>query len=70
MADVIKELSMLPREQQEFILENMSHEYTPIEIDGEVFMIPKEVHGLIDSLMRQISRSEDKPKSTVAKEAH
>ena len=33
-------------------------------------MIPKEVHGLIDSLMRQISRSEDKPKSTVAKEAH
>jgi|TARA_R100001143_G_C3261136_1_gene87848 hypothetical protein len=66
MADVIKELFTLPREQQEFILENMSHEYTPIEINGEVFMIPKEVHELIDNLVRQISN----PKESIAKEAH
>ena len=70
MADVIKELFTLPREQQEFILENMSHEYTPIEIDGEVFMIPKEVHELIDNLVRQISNPEDKLKESIAKEAH
>ena len=70
MADVIKELFTLPREQQEFILENMSHEYTPIEINGEVFMIPKEVHELIDNLVKQISSPEDNLKKSIAKEAH
>ena len=70
MADVIKELFTLPREQQEFILENMSHEYTPIEINGEVFMIPKEVHALIDNLVKQISNPEDNLKESLAKEAH
>ena len=34
MADEIKELSNLSREEQEFILENLSHDYSPIEIDG------------------------------------
>ena len=44
MADEIKELSMLPREQQEFVLENLSHDYSPIEIDGNMYMIPQEVN--------------------------
>jgi hypothetical protein len=44
MADEIKELSMLPREQQEFVLENLSHDYSPIEIDGHMYMIPQEVN--------------------------
>ena len=70
MASVIKELSMLSREEQEFILENMSHEYNPIEIDGQVFMIPKEVNELIDSLVNQVSELKIKPKKAIAKEAH
>ena len=70
MANVINELFMLPREQQEFILENLSHEYNPIEIDGQVFMIPKEVSELIDSLANQVSELKIKPKKAIAKEAH
>jgi hypothetical protein len=70
MADEIKELSMLPREQQEFILENLSHDYNAIEIDGHIFMIPKEVNELIDSLTNQLSELKIKPKKSIAKEAH
>ena len=70
MANVIKELFMLSREEQEFILENLSHEYNPIEIDGQVFMIPKEVNELIDSLSNQVSELKIKPKKSIAKEAH
>ena len=53
MADEIKELSNLPREEQEFILENLSHDYSPIEIDGNTYMIPQEVNDLIDNLITQ-----------------
>ena len=70
MANVIKELFMLPREEQEFILENLSREYNAIEIDGHVFMIPKEVNELIDSLTNQLSELKIKPKKSIAKEAH
>ena len=55
MADEIKELSGLPRDQQEFVLENLSHDYSPIEIDGNMYMIPQEVNDLIDSLAEQIA---------------
>ena len=55
MADEIKELSGLPREQQEFVLENLSHDYSPIEIDGNMYMIPQEVNDLIDNLAEQIA---------------
>ena len=55
MADVIKELFWLPREEQEDILENLSREYNPLEIDGEVFMVPREVTNLIDSLVLQVN---------------
>ena len=54
MADEIKELSNLSREEQEFILENLSHDYSPIEIDGNTYMIPQEVNDLIDSLVNQV----------------
>ena len=70
MANVINELFRLSREEQEFILENLSHEYNPIEIDGQVFMIPKEVNELIDSLTNQLSELKIKPKKSIAKEAH
>ena len=46
---------MLPREQQEFVLENLSHDYSPIEIDGNMYMIPQEVNDLIDSLANQVN---------------
>ena len=55
MADIIKELFWLPREEQEDILDNLSREYNPLEIDGEVFMVPKEVTNLIDSLVLQVN---------------
>ena len=70
MANVIKELALLSREEQEFILENMSHEYNAIEIDGQVFMIPKEVNELIDSLANQVSELKIKPNKAIAKEAN
>jgi len=54
MADVIKELCNLPKEEQEFILNNMSHTYNPIEINGEVFMIPQKVNDLIDNLFIEL----------------
>jgi hypothetical protein len=54
MAEVIKELSNLPMEEQEFVLNNMSHEYNPIEINGEVYMIPQEVNELIDNLFIEL----------------
>ena len=55
MADVIKELFWLPREEQEAVLDNLSREYSPLEIDGEIFMVPKEVNNLIDSLVLQVN---------------
>ena len=55
MADIIKELFWLPRDEQESILENLSREYNPLEIDGEVFMVPREVTNLIDSLVLQVN---------------
>jgi hypothetical protein len=55
MADVIKELFWLPREEQEAVLDNLSREYSPLEIDGEIFMIPREVTKLVDSLVFQVN---------------
>ena len=54
MADIIKELYNLPKEEQEFILRNLSHAYNPIEINGEIFMIPHEVNNLIDNLFIEL----------------
>jgi hypothetical protein len=55
MADLIKELSSLPMKTQEAILGNLSNDMVPVEIDGDVFMIHKEVSKLIDNLVIQIS---------------
>ena len=54
MAQLIKELCTLPKEEQEFILNNLCHDYHPISIDGEVYMIPEKVNELIDSLFVQM----------------
>ena len=54
MAEVIEELMTLPIEEQELVLKNLSNELNPIEINGEVFMIPLEVNELIDNLFLQL----------------
>ena len=48
MADLIEELTDLPIKTQEAVLKNLSEEMIPLEIDGDVFMIHKDVSSLID----------------------
>ena len=55
MADLIEELTDLPFKTQEAVLKNLSEEMIPLEIDGDVFMIHKDVSSLIDNLVLQIS---------------
>ncbi len=55
MADLIEELTDLPIKTQEAVLKNLSEEMIPLEIDGDVFMIHKDVSSLIDNLVLQIS---------------
>lgn len=55
MADLIEELTDLPMKTQEAVLKNLSEEMIPLEIDGDVFMIHKDVSSLIDNLVLQIS---------------
>ena len=54
MADLIEELTHLPIQTQEAVLKNLSEEMIPLEIDGDIFMIHKNVSLLIDSLVLQI----------------
>jgi len=54
MADLIEELTDLPIKTQEAVLKNLSEEMIPLEIDGDVFMIHKDVSSLIDNLVLQI----------------
>ena len=55
MADLIEELTDLPFKTQEAVLKNLSEEMIPFELDGDVFMIHKDVSSLIDNLVLQIS---------------
>ena len=55
MAKEIKELSKLPFEHQNKILESLCKNYQPIEIDDKVFLIPEEVNELIDNLVMQLN---------------
>jgi hypothetical protein len=54
MADLIEELVDLPFQTQEAVLKNLSEEMIPLEIDGDIFMIHKDVSLLIDNLVLQI----------------
>jgi len=54
MADLIEELTDLPIKTQEAVLKNLSEEMIPLEIDGDIFMIHKDVSSLIDNLVLQI----------------
>ena len=54
MADLIEELTDLPMKTQEAVLKNLSEDMIPLEIDGDVFMIHRDVSLLIDNLVLQI----------------
>ena len=54
MAVLIEELTDLPMKTQEAVLKNLSEEMIPLEIDGDIFMIHKDVSSLIDNLVLQI----------------
>tara|TARA_Y100001938_G_scaffold131400_1_gene188476 strand:- start:414 stop:641 length:228 start_codon:yes stop_codon:yes gene_type:complete len=54
MAEFIEELSELSVDTQESVLKNLSNSMIPLEIDGDVFMVHKEVSELIDNLVKQI----------------
>ena len=54
MANLIKEISLLPVDEQELVLENLSNSMIPLEIDGNIYMVHKEVSKLIDNLIMQI----------------
>ena len=56
MAVELKELGLLPIEEQESILEGMMDDYHPIEINGKKFMIPSQVNELIDDLFIEVNK--------------
>tara|TARA_A100001011_G_scaffold395685_1_gene491434 strand:+ start:791 stop:1024 length:234 start_codon:yes stop_codon:yes gene_type:complete len=58
MAEFIEELSDLPVKTQESVLKNLSESMIPLEINGNVFMVHKDVTDLIDNLMVQIKKLE------------
>tara|TARA_R100000742_G_C4227978_1_gene50178 strand:- start:506 stop:715 length:210 start_codon:yes stop_codon:yes gene_type:complete len=62
MAKEIKELSKLPIEHQNYILEALCKKYEPIEIDDKVYLIPPEVNDLIDNLVMQLNNLGKKEK--------
>jgi len=62
MAKEIKELSKLPIEHQNYILEALCKRYEPIEIDDKVYLIPPEVNDLIDNLVMQLNNLDKKEK--------
>jgi hypothetical protein len=62
MAKEIKELSKLPLEHQNYILEALCKKYEPIEIDDKVYLIPPEVNDLIDNLVMQLNNLDKKEK--------
>ena len=59
MAYGMTEMGKLPVKVQEEILERLSNTDTnPIEIDGEVFIIPTKVNGLMEYLYKQLQEKD------------
>ena len=55
MAIELKQLGLLPIEEQESILNGMLEEYHPIEVNGKKFMIPFQVNEVIDDLFIELN---------------
>ena len=54
MSQLIEGLSNLSLTEQEKILRRLSMDLVPLEIDDEIFFVPKEVVDLIDDLSAQV----------------
>ena len=50
----------MPIEGQEFILSGLASDYIPIEIDGLVYVIPKEVNTLIKKMVETLDDAQEK----------
>jgi len=57
MAKLIKEIADLSYEGQLFVLSQMMDDYSPLELNGRVFLIPREVNELINTLYIQVKHS-------------
>jgi len=60
MAILIKELADLPYEGMKYVLSHMLDDYFPLELNGRVFLIPKEVNDFIDLLYTQVKEKKQK----------
>ena len=67
MAKLIEELANLPLAGQEFVRSGLASDYIPIEIDGIVYVIPKEVDTLIKKLAHILHKEEEEIKSSLGK---
>ena len=54
MAHELTGLSNLSVEELDILFSSLAEKYTPIEINGKVYMIPEEVNNLIDGIARQL----------------
>ena len=54
MSEVIEGLSNLSISEQERILSKLSQDLVPVEINDKVYLVPREVDELIDSLSAQV----------------
>jgi hypothetical protein len=53
MAKAILEIMNMSAKGQEYVLSRFNEQYSPIELDGIVYMIPKVVSELIKELIEQ-----------------
>tara|TARA_Y100000034_G_scaffold34027_1_gene41695 strand:- start:1096 stop:1296 length:201 start_codon:yes stop_codon:yes gene_type:complete len=54
MAHELTGLSNLSVEELDILFSSLAEKYTPIEINGKVYMIPEEVNNLIDGIASQL----------------
>ena len=55
MAKAILEIMNMSAKGQEYVLSRFNEQYSPIELDGVVYMIPKAVNELIKELIEKNS---------------
>ena len=70
MADLIEELSDMPLETQEAVLNNLSKDMVPVEINDNIYMVHKDVSELIDGLVEHIRDITKRDKLNVREESN
>tara|TARA_R110002126_G_scaffold291380_2_gene451892 strand:- start:21612 stop:21800 length:189 start_codon:yes stop_codon:yes gene_type:complete len=51
MAKAITEIMNMSMKGQEYVLSRFTESYSPIELNGEIYMIPKAINQLIKELI-------------------